>query len=240
MMEHDQAVISQPGVIYLDIPRPSQTLIDSFAEVGVADVHESLGVNTLMDAAVRSFWPGARMVGPALTVLNVSGDTLMLHRALALSQAGDVLVVVADSPSTSAMWGALATTAARARGAAGAVVDGNVRDVADIRRGQFPVWARSASPRGSTRKGPGSINVPVLCGGVRVSPGDLIVADDDGVVVVPAEQIEQTLARAKARVAREADILPQLVAGRTPYELWRLEQALKASGVLELPGCYPG
>jgi 4-hydroxy-4-methyl-2-oxoglutarate aldolase len=239
MMEQDQSTLSQSGVIYLDFPRLSQTLIDSFAEVAVAVVHESLGVDMLMDGAIRPVWPGAHMVGPALTVLNVSGDTLMLHRAIALSQPDDVLVVVADSPSVNAMWGNLVTTAASARGVAGAIVDGNVRDMADIRRSHFPVWARSASPRGSTRNGPGSINVPVMCGGVRVNPGDLIVADDDGIVVVPIEQSEPTLARAQARVAREADLLPQLMTGHTPYEVWGLEQALRASGVSELPGCYP-
>ncbi len=239
MDDHSGGNVPPVGVIYLDMPRPPRSLVDAFAEIGVADIHEGLGVDTLMDALIRPLWASARVVGPALTVLNSPGDTLMLHRALALSAPGDVLVLTCSVPNPSAVWGNLVTTSARARRVAGAIVDGNARDVADIRAAQFPVWARSVSPRGSTRRAPGSINVPVLCGGVRVNPGDLIVADDDGIVVVPTDRIEEALANARARVAREKEMLPKLATGRTPYDVWGLDQAVKRAGVQEIAGRYP-
>lgn len=239
-MEEDRSgAIPRAGVIYLDIPRPSRSLVDAFANIGVADVYENLGAEMLMDSAILPLWFGARIVGPAVTVMNSPGDTLMLHRALALSQPGDVLVLTSYAPNPSAVWGKLVTTCARVRGVAGAIADGCVRDTADIRAMQFPIWARSVSPRGSTRQGPGCINVPVVCGGLRVNPGDLILADDDGIMVVPVEQIESVLEKAKTRIAREEEMLSQLVAGHTPYDIWKLEQAVKKSGIPEIPGCYP-
>jgi 4-hydroxy-4-methyl-2-oxoglutarate aldolase len=239
-MEEDRGdVIPRAGVIYLDIPRPARSLVDAFANIGVADVYESLGAEMLMDSAILPLWFGARIVGPAVTVMNSPGDTLMLHRALALSQPGDVLVLTSYAPNPSAVWGKLVTTSARARGVAGAIIDGCVRDTVDIRTMHFPVWTRSVSPRGSTRQGPGCINIPVVCGGVRVNPGDLIIADDDGIVVVPAARIEFVLEKAKARIASEEKMLAQLATGRTPYDVWELEQAVKKSGIPEIPGCYP-
>lgn len=239
MDEDRSGAIPRAGVIYLDIPRPPRPLVDAFANIGVADVYESVSAEMLMDSAILPLWFGARIVGPAVTVMNSPGDTLMLHRALALSQPGDVLLLTSYAPNPSAVWGKLVTTCAQARGVAGAIIDGYARDTADIRTMHFPVWTRSVSPRGSRRKGPGCINVPVVCGGVRVNPGDLIVADDDGIVVVPADRIEVVLERAKARVAREEEMLSQLATGRTPYDVWGLEQAVKDTGIPEIPGCYP-
>lgn len=231
--------VPHAGVIYLDIPRPPRPLVDAFAGIGVADVYEDVGAERRIDSAILPLWFGARVVGPALTVLNAPGDTLMLHRALALSQPGDVLVLTSYAPNPSAVWGKLVTTCAQAHGVAGAIIDGCARDTADIRAAHFPAWTRSVSPRGSTRQGPGCINVPVVCGGVRVSPGDLILADDDGIMVVPIDRIEHVLEKAKARVAREEEMLSQLATGRTPYGVWNLEQAVKKAGIREMPGCYP-
>jgi 4-hydroxy-4-methyl-2-oxoglutarate aldolase len=231
--------VPRAGVIYLDIPRPPRPLVEAFAEIGVADVYEDVGAEMQIDSAIVPLWLGARVVGPALTVLNAPGDTLMLHRALALSQPGDVMVLTSYALNPSAVWGKLVTTCARARGVAGAIIDGCARDTADIRAAHFPVWTRFISPRGSTRQGPGCINVPVMCGGVRVNPGDLILADDDGIVVVPADRIALVLEKAKARVAREEGMLSQLATGRTPYDVWNLEQAVKEAGMREIPGSYP-
>jgi 4-hydroxy-4-methyl-2-oxoglutarate aldolase len=231
--------VPRAGVIYLDIPRPPRPLVDAFAEIGVADVYEDVGAEMRIDSAILPLWFSARVVGPALTVLNAPGDTLMLHRALALSQPGDVVVLTSYAPNPSAVWGKLVTTCARARGIAGAIIDGCARDTADIRAAHFPVWTRSISPHGSTRQGPGCINVPVICGGVRVNPGDLILADDDGILVVPADRIALVLEKAKARVAREEEMLSELATGRTPYDVWNLEQAVKEAGIAEIPGCYP-
>jgi 4-hydroxy-4-methyl-2-oxoglutarate aldolase len=226
------------GMVFCDLPRPPLELTSAFQTAGVADVHEALPVDTLMDNAIRALWPGCHAAGPALTVLNRQGDTLMLHRAISLARAGDVLVVTADGPTPSAMWGNLMTTAAVGRGVAGAVIDGPARDVAEVRSAGFALWSRSISPRGSKRLGPGAVNVPVMCGGVRVCPGDLIVADDDGIVVVPRALLQVALAGAQARMAKEAAALPKIAAGSTPYELWGMAEALRASGVTELPGCW--
>jgi 4-hydroxy-4-methyl-2-oxoglutarate aldolase len=231
--------ISSPGIIYLDFPRPDPVLAAAFAQMGVADIHEGMTEDRILAPEIHAILPGARMAGPALTVLCAAGDTLMMHRALALSRPGDVMVIVTDRPTTSAMWGNLVTTCAKARGLAGAVVDAPVRDVSAIREMQFPVWARSLSPRRSTRKGPGCINVPICCGEVVIYPGDLIVADDDGVVVVPAAQLEAVLQKARLRGHRETDAMPHLVQGVTPYELWGMEQFIRAAGTPEITGFSP-
>jgi 4-hydroxy-4-methyl-2-oxoglutarate aldolase len=225
--------------IYLDLPRPAKSVIDSIREIGSADMHEGLGMDTLMDPSIRPVWPGAKAIGPALTVLNAAGDTLMLHRAVELCQPGDILVIVSEAPTRTAMWGSMVTTVSIARQVAGAVVDGNVRDTRDIREKQFPVWSRGISPCGSTRKGPGGINVPVQCGGVWINPGDLILADDDGVVVIPIEEVERASANALARMARELDASPRLKKGVSPYELWNMAQIVKSADIPEIKQACP-
>jgi 4-hydroxy-4-methyl-2-oxoglutarate aldolase len=231
--------IIPPGIIYLDFPHPDPALTAAYAQLGVADIHEGMAEDRVLTAEVHAILPGAHTVGPALTVLCAAGDTLMMHRALALSRPGDVMVIVTDRPTSSGMWGNLVTTCARARGLAGVVVDGPVRDVGAIREMHFPVWARSISPLRSTRKGPGCINVPISCGGVAIYPGDLIAADDDGVVVVPAAQLEDVLQKARLRGQRETDAMPHLTQGVTPYEVWGMEQYLRAAGTREIPGFFP-
>jgi 4-hydroxy-4-methyl-2-oxoglutarate aldolase len=235
--EHNQII--PPGIIYLDFPRPDPTLVAAFAGIGVADIHEGMSEDCVLAPEIHAILPGARMAGPALTVMCAAGDTLMMHRALALSKPGDVLVIVTDRPTLSAMWGNLVTTCAIGRKLAGAVIDGPVRDVSAIHEYKFPVWARTVSPRGSTRKGPGCINVPVYCGGVLVRPGDLVAADDDGVVVVPAGQIALVLEKARARGQRENDLMPGLKQGISPFELLGMQQFLKTAGTPEIPGSAP-
>ncbi len=231
--------IIPPGVIYLDFPRPDPAIVEAFRQLGVADIHEGMSEDTVLGPEIHAILPGAHIAGPALTVLCAAGDTLMMHRALALSRPGDVLVIVTDQPTSSAMWGNLVTTCARARGVAGAVIDGPVRDVNAIHTMQFPVWARSISPRRSTRKGPGCINVPICCSGIEIHPGDLVAADDDGVVVVPASQMLSVLEKARARGRRETDAMPSLAQGVSPYELWNMHQFMVSAGTPEIPGCYP-
>ena len=231
--------ITSPGIIYLDYPRPDNKLVNAFRALGVADIHEGMIDDQVLSPDIHAVLPGAHMAGPALTVLCAAGDTLMMHRALEMSQPGDVLVIVTDRPTLSAMWGNLVTTSAHARGLAGVVIDGPVRDVIAIRDMRFPVWARSISPRRSTRKGPGCINVPVLCGGIVVHPGDLVAGDDDGVVVVPASQMPSVLEKARARGQREKEAIPHLSAGKSPFELWNMREVLLASGIPEIHGCAP-
>jgi 4-hydroxy-4-methyl-2-oxoglutarate aldolase len=224
--------------IYHDIARPSREVLKPFADVGVSDVLEGLEMDTLLDPAIRPVWDGAQIIGPALTVLNTSGDTLMMHYAVELSQPGDVLVLVSDQPNPSAVWGKMVTVVARARNLAGVIVDGNVRDSAFIREVKFPVWARAYSPRGSTRKGPGSINVPVSCGGVIINPGDLIMADDDGIIVIPQSKMDAALSAAQARLQREKNIMQKLEQGISPYTILGLDAAMKQAGLEEYSGQF--
>lgn len=226
--------------IYRDIARPSVEELRSFDDLGVADVLDGLPPGSLMDLVLRPIWPGARIIGPALTAVNVPGDTLMLHYAVELCRPGDVLVLVSEGQNPSALWGKMVSVVAQARGAAGVIVDGFVRDTAYIRESAFPVWARAVSPCGSTRKGPGSVNVPVRCGGVWVNPGDWIMADDDGIVVIAPQHRAAALEMGQGRVQREAKIMPRLQQGISPFEILGLDQAVKAAGLEETPGCYQG
>ena len=229
---------NKPYQVFADIQRPDADALKAFAQVGVSDVLEGLDMDTLLDPAIRPVWNGAQIIGPAVTALNVSGDTLMMHYALELSKPGDVLVVTCEDENPSATWGKMVTVAAMGRGLAGAIVDGAVRDSAHIREVKFPVWTRSYSPRGSKRKGPGSINVPVMCGGVLVNPGDLIMADDDGIIVFPQEKLEAALAAAQARVQREEKIMHQLEQGISPFALLGMENAIIQAGLTARPGRY--
>ncbi len=233
---HDGQIVSHHK-IYRDILRPSREDLLPFQEVGVADVLEGLDAgHALMDPAIRPVWTGAKIIGPALTVLTVPGDTLMLHYAVEVCQAGDVIVLASEEPNPSAVWGKMVSVVARARGVAGVIVDGFVRDIAYIRDAQLPVWTRAVSPRGSTRKGPGSLNVPICCGGVRVEPGDLIMADDDGVIVIPQAKRLAALEVGLRRVAREQKMMPQLLEGTSPFTILGLDQAVKGAGLEENPG----
>lgn len=238
MTENLAQPFSKKYQVFADILRPEREALKPFSEVGVADVLEGLGLDTLLDAGIKPVWHGAQIIGPAVTVLNTPGDTLMMHYALELSQPGDVLVITSEAENSSAVWGKMVTAAARGRGLAGAIVDGNVRDSAHIREVRFPVWTRSYSPSGSRRKGPGSINVPVICGGVTVNPGDLIMADDDGIIVFPQEKIETALKAAQARVQREEGIMSKLEQGITPYSLLGMEEAIEQANLTTQPGRY--
>lgn len=228
-----------PYRIYRDIPRPSADDLRLFDGLGVADVIDGLPAGSLLDLALRPIWPGARILGPAVTALNVPGDTLMLHYAVEICRPGDVLVLASEGENPSALWGKMVSVVAQARGAAGAIVDGYVRDTAYIRESAFPVWARAVSPCGSTRKGPGSLNVPVVCGGVTIHPGDWILADDDGIVVIPTAQRAAALELGRGRMQREEAILPRLQQGVSPFEILGLAQSVTAAGLEEHPGCCP-
>lgn len=224
--------------VFMDIPRPAPQALAPFNAVGVADVVDALEPGALMDLQIRPVAPGLRMIGPALTVLNSRGDTLMLHYAVEICRPGDVLVLVSEDDSPSAVWGKMVTVVAQARGVAGVVVDGHVRDTAHIREVKFPVWSRSVSPRGSTRKGPGSVNVPVMCGGTLVNPGDLIFADDDGIVAIPPERLQEALKAGLARVAREQSIMTSLEQGVSPFELLAMRPAFDAAQLPVNPGPF--
>ncbi len=170
------------------------------------------------------------MAGPAITASLEPGDNLSMHVALHLAQPGDVIVLTAPAPGSTGLWGDLATTSAMARGVAGVVADGAVRDAVTIRERGFPVWSAALSPRGANKSAFGTALVTVSCGGVQVSPGDVIVADDDGVVVVPLARVDEVRAAAAAE-AREAELRAQFEQGATPFDALGMAPSLEAQGV---------
>lgn len=215
-----------------DIPRPDPALLEAIAGEAAATLHEAMGRRGAMTAAIKPLHAGTRVAGPAVTVSAGPTDNLMIHIALAIAKPGDVLVVDYKGMVESGPWGDLMTTSALARGVAGLVIDGCVRDAQVIRGMGFPVFSRGACMKGTTKVATdGDVNLPVTCGGVVVAPGDIVVADDDGVVVVPLATAAETLAKARERTAREEELRAQLEAGRTTIELLKLDGYLKAAGI---------
>ncbi len=192
-------------------------VLDAFARLGAATAHEAAGRTGAADPGIRPLIAGSTLVGPAFTIHCHPGDNLALHRALAVAPPGCVLVATAGG-HLAGYWGEIMTVGAQQRGISGLVIDGGVRDVAALRRHGFLTWARGISVIGCQKLTPGVIDRPVVCGGVFVGPGDLVVADDDGVVFVPAERIEQVLRAALQRAEGEREYVRRLEAGQTTLE----------------------
>lgn len=214
------------------IVRPAADAVAALAASGVSTVHEAQGRRGALAPALRPIQEGARIAGPAVTVLCQAGDNLMLHAAVEVCRPGDLLVVVTASPSTDGMLGELLATSLSAHGVVGVVIDAGVRDVAALRAMGFPVWARAISPHGTVKASPGSVNVPVVCAGQFVSPGDVVVADDDGVVVVPRDDTADVVAAARAREAAETVKRERLAAGELGVDMYNLRPLLADLGVV--------
>jgi 4-hydroxy-4-methyl-2-oxoglutarate aldolase len=186
-------------VVVTDFTRTDAETLSGLAALGVSTVHEADGRRGALAPRIRPIQDGAAVAGSAVTVSCHPGDNLMIHAAVQTCRVGDVLVVTTTSPSTDGMIGELLATSLRAHGVVAVVIDAGVRDVATLRAMAFPVWARAISPQGTVKASPGSVNVPVVCGGVLVHPGDAVVADDDGVAVVPRERTRAVLAAGRER-----------------------------------------
>ncbi|MGC5169170.1 4-carboxy-4-hydroxy-2-oxoadipate aldolase/oxaloacetate decarboxylase [Micromonospora sp. DT81.3] len=199
------------NVVVTDIERADAATIDALGAHGVATVHEALGRVGLAGATLHPRQDGARIAGSAVTALCWPGDNLMIHAAVEQCRTGDILVVTTTSPSLDGSFGELFATALRYRGVRGFVTTGGVRDVADLRAVGFPVWSGAVNAQGTVKATPGAVNVPIVVGGATVRPGDVIVADDDGVLCVARESAGEALAAADARVQKEA-------ASRAAYE----------------------
>lgn len=229
-------------VIYSQIPPSDPALAAAAREVGVADLHEALGAvagrQLLMGPRMRPLGPGQRMAGPAVTAFNYPGDNLMMHQALYQAAAGQVLVVSNGGGHQGALWGELAALHAQQKGLAGLIVEGAVRDSEALVELGFPTWSTTIHASHSEKRGPGAVNVPVVVEGVIVNPGDIVVADSDGVLVVPPEALAAALETAGKRRAKEAGIKQQLAAGRSLYEILGLGAAVEASGAERREGTW--
>jgi 4-hydroxy-4-methyl-2-oxoglutarate aldolase len=212
-------------------PRADSDVVRRLGELGVATVHEAQGRTGLMRPYMRPIYPAAKTGGSAITISCQAGDNLMIHAAIELCQPGDVLVVTTTSESTDGMFGELLAVSARAHGVAGLIIDAGVRDVADLTAMNFPVWSKAVSAQGTVKATPGSVNVPVVCAGISVRPGDVIVGDVDGVVVVPREHAGEVCRLGDERVAKEEKTRERLRKGELGLDFYGLRTKLAELGV---------
>ena len=218
-------------VIIRNIERAEPSIIDRLGAAGTATVHEAIGRLGYAGAHLKPIQVDTKIAGSAVTVLSHPGDNIMIHAAVEMCQPGDVLVVVNTAPSTHGMFGDLLATSLIARGVRGLVIDAGVRDTADLRSMGFPVWSQHVSCQGTVKNTPGSVNVPVVLGGVTVQPGDVVCADDDGVVIVQRADAASALERTDARLAKETQMRATLESGALGVDVYGLRKKLIDMGV---------
>jgi 4-hydroxy-4-methyl-2-oxoglutarate aldolase len=218
-------------VIVRTIERADPSVIDELGDAGTATVHEAIGRVGYIGPHIAAIQRDTRIAGSAVTVLSHPGDNIMIHAAVEVCRPGDVLVVANTAPSTHGMFGDLIATSLMAHGVRGLVIDAGVRDTMDLRAMGFPVWTQHVSCQGTVKNTPGSVNVPVVLGGVTIQPGDVVCADDDGVVVVPRADAAWALDRSRERIAKEAGTRARLEAGELGLDFYGLRAKLTELGV---------
>jgi len=219
-------------VVVRNIKRADAELVKRLGALGTATVHEAYGRSGLMKPYLRPVWAGGEAAGTAVTVLAHPGDNWMIHVAVEQCQPGDILVVGCSADNTDGMFGDLLATSLMARGVKGLIIDAGARDAKSLREMGFPVWSKAISAKGTVKASLGAVNIPVVCGGVNVIPGDAVIADDDGIVVVRPKDAADVVAKGEKRAADEEGKRKQLAAGVLGLDMYNMREALKKAGLV--------
>ena len=219
------------NTVVKNIERVASEQISNLADFGVATIYEAQGRSGLLNSRLRPIYPDASIIGPAVTVQVPPGDNWMLHVAVEVCQAGDVLVVAPTSPCEDGYFGELLASSLKSRGVIGLVIDAGCRDTKELKNMQFPVWSRAISARGTVKETLGSVNTPIVCADEVVRPGDIVAADNDGIVIVERTRVEEVIQKCKDRIKREKEIMKQLESGELGLDIYGMRDRLKQKGL---------